>query len=883
MKTRVADDSTVSSTAAAPTPSHMEIDTSEEQDTGSLLRPQRNASRRAFLVPCIGGLFSGLAVGTALGSYMAVLLLVLTGMDLMPTIVYKMSVLLFLWIVGPLLMSASCVWCAARRRRRGATCGTRTVGLATGAAVLVSAFALSLPGEGQTSLILVLRLFVSTWPAPSYCAAAAAAQAARANASRHGRVWWHDYGVTAEAAAAALVKVMTRSERATLLNGEGYGPFGQLDGAYVGGTAALPRLWLPSMHLQDAAQGFRTSKSVIVGQVTSWPCLLGLAATWDPLLTRRFALALGAEFKAKGANVVLGPSLNVHRVARNGRNAEYMSGEEPLLGQVLVKEYVQGVQSHGLAACAKHFILNHQETNRMTTSAYASDRALFEVYYPPFEAAIEAGVVSFMCGYNRVNGTHACGNAHILNDHLRGALKFEGWVMSDWWALHEEAAAAAGVDQDMPGTDGFFDPPRLAALPESDALEARMATRILRSMLASGAYNNPLCTQGCDCERFFYGVNATSDAHAALARRIASSSAILLKNDDATLPIDATHTTVAIVGSACGATHSIDPDTADWTAGDYYVVGGSGRVVSNRAISITAALRRRGLSIRISASDDVDRALAAAVNADMVLACGGGKTWENEDRPTLRLDQHALLAGLSHARSSGQLQKPLAVAVLAPGQVAVSPWHQGADAVLAMFLAGQATGEAWADVLLGRINPSGKLPVTFPLNEEDMQAPCDGADSDHCIYDEGLAPSWRGLVHKAVGFAFGTGLSYSNFSYAWVAKPVYRPSTQDVTLSVTVTNTGRVAGAEVVQLYATYPPSAGEPPLVLRGFEKTPVLAPGSHHTAHLTLTPRALSTWQPGGGPASGGRWRIASGVFTLLVGSGSRDVRLEASLQVP
>lgn len=520
----------------------------------------------------------------------------------------------------------------------------------------------------------------------------------------------------------------------------------------------------------------------------------------------------------------------------------------------------------------------------MTTSADASDRALFEVYYPPFVAAIDAGAASFMCAYNRVNGSHACGSERLLTTHLRGALGFRGWVMSDWWALHSSGAASAGVDQAMPGNDGYFDREKLAALPEAEELQIKMATRVVRGMLSSGAWNTSACTAGCDCKPLLYDANATSDAHVQLARRVAAASAVLLKND----PIYSEHfeqaeralplrrgARVALVGSACGAPHSIDVESVDWAAGDYYVVGGSGRVVSDRAVTIRAALERRGVSLVVSSSDRLGEALAAAANADVVLACGSGVTRESEDRRTLRLDQHELLTGLAQAASTGELAVPYVVAVMAPGQVAAAPWSDWAHAVVAMFLAGQETGNAWADVLLGDVNPSGKLPVTFPREDADATPPC--RSGGRCVYSEGLHYGWRGMLARPerVAFAFGAGLSYTSFEYSWGALPVRDVVEGTTALAVDVRNGGGVAGAEVVQLYVRYPEAADEPPLVLKGFAKTRVLQPGESQTLSLTLSARQLMIWD--------GEWRAVSGSFGLIVGSDSTDVRLEAELVVP
>lgn len=456
---------------------------------------------------------------------------------------------------------------------------------------------------------------------------------------------------------------------------------------------------------------------------------------------------------------------------------------------------------------------------------------------------------------------------------------YQNWVQSDWWALRSTSAARHGVDQAMPGNDGYFYEYRLAR-EISDARLDLMAQRVLRGMLSSGAFDSDTCTPGCDaahrgCNHLMYEANATSAAHVALARRIGAESAVLLKNTANVLPLSPA-ATVALVGSACSRAHSIDVEREDWTAADYYVVGGSGRVVSDRAVSIRAGLEARGVRLRVSPTDSLDGALRAAAGSDVVLACGGAVTTESRDRPTLRLDQHALLSALSAAAGL----PPLVVAVLAPGAVATAPWHEGAAAVATLFLGGQETGHAWADVLLGLDSlgrpfaPSGKLPVTFPREDADAVAPCPSSHID-CVYSERLHVGWRGLLHLDVAFPFGHGLSYTTFSCSALA--VAQPAR---TVSVRVRNEGERAGAEVVQLYIRYPAAAGEPPLTLRGFEKTRVLAPGAEQAVRFELSERDLSIWDEGVGDS--GAWRLVLGTFGVLVGTSSRDLPLEGELVV-
>jgi beta-glucosidase len=623
--------------------------------------------------------------------------------------------------------------------------------------------------------------------------------------------------------AARLVDNMTRAEAGRLVQGVGWRASVLPRGWYVASVLGVPRLAVPSLHMQDASHGFRTLWPEQAGQVTAWPCLLALGATWDASLARAYGAGVAAEFRAKGANVLLGPSVNVHRVARNGRNAEYLSGEEPSLGAVLAAAYVRGAQSQRVAAVVKHFALNSQETLRDSQDSVADERTMFEVYYPPFQAAVEAGVASVMCAYNQVNGTHACGSRELLIRDLRGRMGFRGWVMSDWWAVHAGAdVAAAGVDQSLPGNDQWFDPDELAAQTEElsgqehDAAEPNvggqgwtgpedarggrhgllggMAARVLAGALWSGALSSPPCTAGCDCGPLMLQNVASSPGHRALARQVAGASVVLLKNSAAgpipsggppgerpepevapirrpVLPLQP-GARVALLGAACdskpiggeggfkleadampddgtgassaeaanatggavggsgdgpggaggygGSTGSpppLDARAADWTAGDYYTVGGSSRVLFRRPASVRFGLLSAGVQIVAQYSgDDPSEAAAVAAGADVAIACGGGTTQEARDRPHLQLDQHDFLfsvAAQTHqARAAGRFP-PLVTVALAPGAI-LANWADASDAAVLLFLGGEATGEAIADVLTGRISPTGRLPVTAP-------------------------------------------------------------------------------------------------------------------------------------------------------------------------
>ena len=712
----------------------------------------------------------------------------------------------------------------------------------------------------------------------------------------------------------ALVRRLTPQEKHSLVQGIGWNEYRLQRGYYVGSIAQIDRLGIPAVHMQDAGQGFRTQEADQTGQTTAWPSMLSVAATWDAALVRRWGEALGEEFRAKGANVILGPGVQVHRVPRGGRNAEYLSGEDPYLGALLVPSYVRGVQSKGVAAVAKHFALNSQETNRNTQSSDASDRTLWEVYYPPFEAAVEAGAAAVMCSYNLINGTHACGSTKLLQHDLKAKMRFGGFVVSDWWATHAASAARGGVDQEMPGTHvgtggNFFTAANVGA---SGSTLDDMAARVLRGMRASGAFDEPAgegCTLGGGCNDWLYHREADTPRHVRLARELGAAGTVLLKNRGGVLPLSPS-SRVTLVGSACQAEPLFSGGSQQqWDSGDLYVVGGSGRVMSDSVVKLSAALRARQNDAKLSwlkasKSDQLDAITIKRIKkASVVVACAGAPAREGTDRPNLELTEHTLLSALGEMKSRGEIDAPIVAVALSGGAFVPHPWIDGVDAALAIFLGGQETGNALADVLFGDVNPSARLPVTLPLREASVTPPC---ESPRCEYLEGVHVGWRGLQARNVAFAFGHGLSYTSFGYEWLRVPQWVPDTSGacgggrgrgsrgdrgecgtLTMQVRVTNLGAVAGAEVAQLYLRFPTSAAQPDLVLRAFSKTPELDSGETADVCFALRERDLSVWdralRDAHGSAHKGMWRLVRGAFGVLVGGGSRDIRLEETVVVP
>eukprot|EP00429_Kryptoperidinium_foliaceum_P017675 CAMPEP_0176044960 /NCGR_PEP_ID=MMETSP0120_2-20121206/22316_1 /TAXON_ID=160619 /ORGANISM="Kryptoperidinium foliaceum, Strain CCMP 1326" /LENGTH=823 /DNA_ID=CAMNT_0017378365 /DNA_START=84 /DNA_END=2555 /DNA_ORIENTATION=- len=692
----------------------------------------------------------------------------------------------------------------------------------------------------------------------------------------------------------ALLNAMTRTEKYRMLRGVGWqnNSWNTLDGYYIGNSGAQERFGIPSLNMQDNGQGFRTVTKDIIEQVTGWPCTLAITSSWSEEDTELWAEALGKEFRAKGANVILGPGVNVHRVARGGRNAEYNSGESPYLGKRLTPPYVQGVQSQSVLAVMKHFIGNNQETNRGSVDAIIDERTLWEVYYPPFKAAVDAGAASAMCSYNKINGKHACGNSENLIKDLKGTMGFEGFVMSDWWALHS-FAAEDGVDQEMPGTftpsiEAFFTDKNLDTL--SDAKIDDMTRRQLVMMLRYGLFENPVC-QPPDCDQELYRAVATSPQHKQLNLRLATNAVTLLKNEAKVLPLSKKHSTkIALIGPACDAKQDVDRQLDDWMAGSYYNIGGSGRVIAGNVTTILAGVKAKcaedgaGCVVQAYNGTDVKEALAfvKASAPSVVLICGGAMSTEGKDRDSLSVDNEDLLTGVA----KGVADVPVVALTMVPAQT-LMPWADDVHGALNVFLAGTYTGDAFASALFGDSNPSAKLPVTMPKSEADTILPCEGAT---CEYSEKLMVGFPAYQGKEVAFPFGHGLSYTTFTYSSLQAVVTAsadgavsgdlPSDCFATLvciSATVANKGSVSGVEVAQLYVEFPESAGEPPLLLKGFVRTQELPPGGEVKVTFPLYHSDLQVYA---GRSEG--WKSVDGLFKFYVGSSSRDIRLSGELEL-
>lgn len=528
-------------------------------------------------------------------------------------------------------------------------------------------------------------------------------------------------------------------------------------------TAPIPRLGLPEVMVADGPHGLRRqpdgNQASISGSLpaTCFPTASALGSSWDPDLVRRVGEAIGAEARAQGVSVVLGPGVNIKRSPLCGRNFEYFA-EDPLLTGVLGEAYVEGVQSQGVGACVKHFAANNQETDRLRVSADVDERTLREIYLPHFERIVtRARPWMVMCAYNRVNGVHASQNRWLLTDVLRDEWGFDGVVVSDWGAVHDRVAAlAAGLDLEMPPNLGVSDTALVAAVRDGSLDEAvldRAVERVLRLIERAPKDVQP-------AEFDFVA------EHHALAREVAAGCAVLLKNNGDLLPLQPSEDdTVAVIG--------------EFARNPRFQGAGSSQVNPTCVDIPLDELRAAGLRVEFAAGDDPAEAVALARRASTVLLFLGlaaGDESEGADREHLDLPaaQTALVEQLAEAN-------PRLVVVLSNGSaVRMTPWDKHVPAILETWLSGQAAGGAVADLLLGASNPSGRLAETLPLRLQDVPSYLNfPGEQGHVRYGEGVFVGYRGYDAVAgrspthSGTACPTQPSSTGISSS---SPVSRPS-----------------------------------------------------------------------------------------------------------
>ncbi|WP_218040501.1 glycoside hydrolase family 3 C-terminal domain-containing protein [Actinomadura sp. WMMB 499] len=647
-----------------------------------------------------------------------------------------------------------------------------------------------------------------------------------------------------------------------------------LSGRDAWSTAGVERHAIPSIVLTDGPHGLRKppkdAEAFGFGAsvpATCFPTAAALGSSWDVDLLERVGRALGDEARAAGVAVLLGPGVNIKRSPLCGRNFEYLS-EDPVLTGRLGAALVRGVQSRGVGASVKHFAANNQETDRMRISAEVDERTLREIYLAAFEHIVTtARPWTVMAAYNRISGVPAAENHWLLTEVLRGEWRFDGLVVSDWGAVADPVAAvAAGLDLEMPTTNGSS-AARLVEAVESGHLDEVVLDRAVARLLD--------LVDRADADAPAGDIGFGFDRHHALARTAAAESAVLLKNDDAILPLDpAARMSVAVIG--------------EFARTPRFQGAGSSQINPTRVdCALDALAEAAGDDIRLSFSPGFSLsgegsdslfadAVAAAADADVAVVFLGlpeGRESEGFDREDIDLPDVQLRLLDAVARANRDV-----VVVLANGGVVeVASWQHNAKAVLEGWLAGQAGGGAVADLLFGRANPCGRLAETVPTRLQDNPSYLDFPGADGIVsYGERLYVGYRYYDARDmdVAYPFGHGLSYTTFSYSDLDATV-EGSGDDVAvrLRLTVTNTGPMAGKEVVQVYVRdVECSADRPVRELKAFTKVG-LAPGESAPVEFELDARDLSFFSP-----AHGRWVLESGEFQIGVGASSRDLRLTA-----
>lgn len=683
-------------------------------------------------------------------------------------------------------------------------------------------------------------------------------------------------------------------------------------------SAGVPRLGIPEFWTTDGPHGIRPEVLWDEWNQAHWtndscvafPALTCLAATWNPDIAMLYGKSIGEEARYRGKDILLGPGVNIYRTPLNGRNFEYM-GEDPYLASKMVVPYIKGVQSNGVAACVKHYALNNHEVNRHTTNVIIDDRTLHEIYLPAFKAAVkDGGTWSIMGSYNLYKNQHACHNQYLLNDILKGEWGFDGVVVSDWGGTHDTAEAITnGLDMEFGswtnglsnGASNAYDNYYLANPYLSLIEQGKVGTkelddkvrRILRLAFRTNMDRNRPYGSICSPE------------HIDAARTIGEEGIVLLKNSGKVLPINPKAVRrVAVVGenalkmmtvgggsSSLKVKYELSPldGLRDKFGPDVEVVYARG-YVGDPTGEYNGVVTGQNLKDDRSAEELIAEAVDVAANADCVIYVGGlnksaHQDCEDSDRTALELPygQDDVIRALARANRN-------LVVVNISGNAVAMPWVNDVPAILQAWYLGTESGNAIANVITGTVNPSGKLPMTFPVKLDDVGAHSlglypgtprnDGSKIVDCKYDEGVFVGYRWVDRNKVKplFPFGHGLSYTDFKYgkAKVDKSSIGTSGK-LTLTIPVTNTGDREGSEVVQLYISdLKSSLPRPVKELKGFKKVK-LAPSETAEISFEIDRDALSYFDP-----SLHAWVCEPGSFEALVGTSSADIRSKVRFEV-
>lgn len=671
-------------------------------------------------------------------------------------------------------------------------------------------------------------------------------------------------------------------------------------------SAGVPRLGIRQLNMDDGPHGVREELEWNTWSPAKWtndyivafPSLTCLAATWNRDMSTAYGNAVSEEFAFRGKDIMLGPGVNIQRTPLNGRAFEYM-GEDPFLAGEIVVPYIKAAQANGIACCLKHFVLNDQETDRFGVNVNVSDRAMREIYLRPFQKAVEqAHVYTIMGSYNKWKGVHCCHNDELLNGILKKEWNWDGALVSDWGgATNTMEAALGGLDIEMGtytdgklkesefGYENYYLANPFEKLIEDGTVPMSVldekASRVLRTIFRTAM--NPKKVIGNQC----------SEAHYDVCRQIGEEGIVLLKNEKNILPLDPSKWTkyhnVLVVGE--NATRSL-------TQG-----GGSSELKTLRDISPLDALKKqyeqmvdyaqgyysgRAMYDHVDTLDEAKQAelkaqaLEAAKGADLIIFIGGlnkntHQDCENGDREgyDLPYGQNELISELA------KIQKNIVVVTFGGNPYAM-PWLKEVAAVVHCWYLGSESGTALANVLSGKVCPSGKLPVTFAEKYEDYPYVQYGKEAypgvnKEVYYKEGIFVGYRHFTTNNVKplFPFGFGLSYTTFAYG---KPSGHATGNDIVISVDVTNTGKVAGKEIVQIYSSVQQSnVPRPAKELKGFAKTKLLQPGESETLHIAIPKEELNYYDE-----SQHGWKLASGTYTFHVGTNVNDIKGRLNVKI-
>jgi len=714
--------------------------------------------------------------------------------------------------------------------------------------------------------------------------------------SEHRTAPWMNSSLSPDERAALVLKEMTLDEKVSLLHGTGMvglspmSPLAVKSNGGAGYVVGIRRLGIPDIQMSDAAYGVRQSGEN--GRYsTALPDDLAGAASWDLDAAYEYGALIARELRAQGYNMSLGGGVNLAREPRNGRTFEYM-GEDPILAGKMVGQVMKGEQAQHVIGDIKHYALNDQESGRNAVNVHIDKRSMRESDLLAFEIGVrESNVAAVMCSYNRVNGDYACENKYLLTDVLKKGWNFKGFVLSDWQGTHSTAkASAVGLDHEEPGEIFYGDAMKKAVesgkVPKAELDEH--VRRILRSMFATGVIDDPPQKSVVDVEGGFE-----------VAQKIEEQSIVLLRNEHAQLPLDATRVaSIAVIGAhsdvgmiSGGGSAQVDPP-----GGNAILPPGKGGTTWQAHIwfptSPLKAIRAQAPRAEVHYDPGTDPAAAAALAKAADVAIVFAYQWESEgmdlDSLTLPENQDDLIAKVAAAN-------PRTIVVLETGSPATMPWADQVSGILEVWYGGSRGAEALARVIFGEVNPSAKLPITFPKSEADLphlsivkpprESTTDGEPDAwkkiaaglpafQTAYGEGLKVGykWYDAEHKPVLFPFGYGLSYTTYSYSdFKVTPG-----KSVHLSFRVTNTGNRAGAEIAEAYAVLPDSAGEPPKRLVGWSKVKLNA-GESKEVGIEVDPEYLSIFN-----VERDAWQLIPGDYTLMVGGSSQSLPLKDTVNL-